>query len=206
MADSKAARDPGHPACRIPELRSRRPPKNRVERDPPACDQHEHRVVRTSRPVRLLLIADEPRPHGILRRLTRERIERPIALRTPGLIGRLPPAKRADKERRQHWRIVGHGGNSMRSQSRNGSTRLPQTPTHPTPSHSPHPPLPAPAATLSNQRATSIALVSRRTVTLISPGKVISSLTFFAILCAIRYASSSLIRAASTITRTSRPA
>ncbi len=57
-----------------------------------------------------------------------------------------------------------------------------------------------------NYLANSIARVSRRTVTLISPGNVISSLTRFAMLCAMRYASSSPTRLASTITRTSRPA
>ncbi len=56
------------------------------------------------------------------------------------------------------------------------------------------------------QRAISIARVSRRTVTLISPGKVISSATRPAILRATRNASSSPMRCASTITRTSRPA
>ena len=59
---------------------------------------------------------------------------------------------------------------------------------------------------LRHQRAVASARVSRSTVTLISPGKVISCSTCLAISCAIlnAYASSAFL--ASTTTRTSRPA
>jgi hypothetical protein len=116
VAHTEAIGDTRNALGGIPELRRRRASENRIGRDLPTGDERENRFERAAGSMRLLLIAYEPRPHGVLGRLSRERIKQAIARDAARLIGRRTTAIRAGEERKRRiggrggWRVIGHRG------------------------------------------------------------------------------------------------
>lgn len=112
-----------HASSGIPELRGAWTAQNRLGGDLAPGDHSENCLVRTTGSKRMLFVADEPRPHRVLRRLTRERIEWSRTLGAARLVGGSAAAERADEYCDRIRGRLCHGG-TIRGIKEFGSSRI----------------------------------------------------------------------------------